>query len=189
MGRKIKLSHEEVDVKLFLEVLGVYAILALALAGAYYLEPAITGFAAAESHSSPGLELIDSVNNDGIWTVSFTTAGTGDLSVSAINGSYSELYNDNFSTINNLGILELRCGNYEIFSTDNLIETESAGFVLMDDSEVRLSEVVWLSVPVRGAYVENYNCDNKISHFTVRILEGNAMQQFRFGDKAKFASS
>ena len=44
MTRKIKLPHEEVEVKLFLEVLGVYGVLALVLIGAYYLEPAITGF-------------------------------------------------------------------------------------------------------------------------------------------------
>src|SRR3989338_8094512 len=48
MAGKIKLSHEEVDVKLFVEVLGVYAILALVLIGAYYLEPAITGFVTVE---------------------------------------------------------------------------------------------------------------------------------------------
>jgi len=41
---KIKLSHTEVEHKLFSEVLGVYAILALVLVGAYYLEPSITGF-------------------------------------------------------------------------------------------------------------------------------------------------
>ena len=47
---KIKLSHNEVDVKLFLEVVGVYVILALILAGAYYIEPAITGFATVEKN-------------------------------------------------------------------------------------------------------------------------------------------
>ena len=52
MAGKIKLSHEEVDVKLFLEVLGVYAALALLLIGAYYLEPAITGFAAVEKQAN-----------------------------------------------------------------------------------------------------------------------------------------
>ncbi len=44
MAGKIKLSHEEVDIKLFLEVLGVYAVLAFVLIGVYYLGPAITGF-------------------------------------------------------------------------------------------------------------------------------------------------
>src|SRR3989338_6772180 len=48
MAGKIKLSHNEVDVKLFLKVLGVYAVLAFVLIGVYYLGPAITGFVAVE---------------------------------------------------------------------------------------------------------------------------------------------
>ena len=45
MGRKIILSHREVEVKIFLEVLAVFAILIIALAGISKLEPGITGFA------------------------------------------------------------------------------------------------------------------------------------------------
>ena len=44
MARKIRLSHTEVEVKLLLEVLGVYIVLASVLVGIYYLEPVITGF-------------------------------------------------------------------------------------------------------------------------------------------------
>ncbi len=49
MGRKIILSHREVDVKVFLEVLAVYAVLALVFTGFYYLEPNITGFAVKDT--------------------------------------------------------------------------------------------------------------------------------------------
>jgi len=47
MGKKIILSHKEVEVKVLLEVLAVYIILVLVLTGLYYFEPTITGFAAA----------------------------------------------------------------------------------------------------------------------------------------------
>ena len=47
MGKKIILSHKEVEVKVLLEVFAVYVILVLVLAGLYYFEPTITGFAAA----------------------------------------------------------------------------------------------------------------------------------------------
>ena len=46
MGKKVNLFHREIEVKVLLEVLGVYGVLALVLVGAYYLEPTITGFVA-----------------------------------------------------------------------------------------------------------------------------------------------
>ena len=45
MDKKIVLSNKEIKVKVLLEVLAVYAILALVFTGIYYSEPAITGFA------------------------------------------------------------------------------------------------------------------------------------------------
>ena len=45
MSKKVKLFHKEIEVKVLLEVLAVYAILALAFTGIYYLKPTITGFA------------------------------------------------------------------------------------------------------------------------------------------------
>lgn len=58
MGKKIMLPHREVEVKILLEVLAVYAVLALALVGIYYIEPAITSFAAIEKQ----VDYVDDVN-------------------------------------------------------------------------------------------------------------------------------
>jgi len=41
---KIRLSHTEVEHKLFLEVLGVYVVLVLIVTGLYYLNPSIIGY-------------------------------------------------------------------------------------------------------------------------------------------------
>jgi len=93
------------------------------------------------------------------------------------------MYNDDSSTIDDLRIIELKCGEYEIINIDNLIETEGVWFVLLDNSRVSLSEVVRSSAPVKGVYVEDYNCDSEIGYFSVGVLkEGKFAQEFRFGD-------
>lgn len=71
MAGKIKLSHEEVDVKLFLEVLGVYAILAFVLVGVYYLEPAITGFVTVEKqvNYTDDVDFIADENEVFVWAI------------------------------------------------------------------------------------------------------------------------
>ena len=50
--KKVKLSHKEVDSKLFWELIGVYAILALIFLGAYYIAPGITGFVTVTKQSN-----------------------------------------------------------------------------------------------------------------------------------------
>jgi len=52
MGKKIILSHKEVEVKVLLEVFAVYVVLALVLTGLYFFEPTITGFVAAKEYDS-----------------------------------------------------------------------------------------------------------------------------------------
>lgn len=182
MTKLMKLSHTEVEVKLFLEVLGVYAVLASVLVGIYYLEPVITGFATADQLVD--IRLSNSMTDEKNWVVSFYTVGTGDLGISMVDGSYSEMYNDDSSSIDDLRILELKCGEYEIFNIDNLIDTERVWFILLDNSRIRLSEVVWSSVPVKGVYVEDYSCDDETGHYTVEVLEeGKFIQELKFGEK------
>jgi len=66
---KIKLSHTEVEHKLFLEVLGVYVILALVLVGAYYVEPVITGFVTVTKQSDYVLILTNQKLMYGLWEI------------------------------------------------------------------------------------------------------------------------
>ena len=85
---KIKLSHTKVEVKLFLEVLGVYAVLAMALVGIYYLEPVITGFVTVTKqfiHTDEiGLDFEGS--SDYVWTLE----NPGNLKSVKISGSMNE---------------------------------------------------------------------------------------------------
>ncbi|MBW2976485.1 hypothetical protein KY347_03500 [Candidatus Woesearchaeota archaeon] len=189
MGKKINLFHRKIEVKLLLEVLGVYAVLALALTGMYYLEPRLTGFAAAENQLNYGgasIEILESVIEDGNWIVKFKTSGTGSLMVSATGGTYAELYNDDYATMNSMDILELRCGEFEIFNNDNLIITEGVWFILLDDSLAEPIDLVWESMPIKGAYIESYNCDDEIGYYTARTLkEGSNIQEFEFGGEVE----
>ena len=273
MGKKIKLFHREIEVKILLEVLAVYVILAFVLTGLYYLEPEVTGFAIVTKHvnnieifkneeyildlseyfsdaddedliydyheidniiirfegnlayiipdegftgnrftyitanNSKGkvvsyrfeievkepekliIELLSFAVEEGKWTVEFKTMGTGNLEISPFNeATYAELYNDDLSTINDLDILELRCGDFEIFDKNNLIETEGVWFILLDNSKVELGDLVWSSEPIKSLYIENYNCDNEFSSYTARLLtEGEKIQEFKFGNEIKIA--
>ena len=69
MSKKVNLFHREVEVKVLLEVLAVYAILAIVLTGIYYLEPAITGFIAAgkQFSYSDDLNWVVNESSEHIW--------------------------------------------------------------------------------------------------------------------------
>lgn len=64
---KIILSHREVEVKLFLEVLAVFAIFAFVLTGINYLDPSITGFMVVKEYDY-GKDDLESKESDGIIT-------------------------------------------------------------------------------------------------------------------------
>ncbi len=83
--KKVKLSHKEVDANLFLEVLGVYAILALIVLGAYYIAPGITGFVTVTKQSN----YTDAINLDFKESAAYewTLANPGDLRSVKIDGS------------------------------------------------------------------------------------------------------
>ena len=85
---KIKLSHTEVEVKLFLEVLGVYAVLAMALVGIYYLEPVITGFVTVTKQLNYTDEVNLEFNED--QTYVWTLENPGNLKSVKISGSMNE---------------------------------------------------------------------------------------------------
>jgi len=127
--RKIKLSHEEVEVKLFLEVIGVYMVLALLLVGAYYLEPAITSFVTVTKQ----INYTDDVNlefdESGIYV--WELANPGPLKSIKISGSKIEQGQAKVYLEDN-GVRHL------IFDSTNLVENPSGlfgitGFVVAED--------------------------------------------------------
>jgi hypothetical protein len=131
------------------------------------------------------IEIVDSRTARDNWTIGFSTTGTGNLTISAISGSsYAEFYNDNISTVNDLDILELRCGDFEIFDKAELIETEGVWFILMNGSKVGLVELIRESLPISGLYIENYNC-NDIGYYTVKVAGGASTLGFNFSNEIK----
>ncbi len=136
-----------------------------------------------------GIELESSAINENNWTVGFRTTGTGDLKISAANETtYAELYNDNASTANNLDILELECGDFEIFDKNELIESGGVWFILVNGSKAKLIDLVGESLPIRSLLIEGYNCDNKIGRYTARVLtKGESIQELKFGNETKIA--
>jgi len=134
------------------------------------------------------LEFLESKVN-GNWTVSFSTKGTGDLTISVINGTYSEMYDDDVSTADDLRILELACGDFEIFSKDKLIENEDLWFILMNNSKVKLGDLIGESVLIRSIYIEDYNC-RETGYYTLDKLSGGINSlEFDFVGNVKVISS
>ncbi len=85
MGRKIKISHREIEVKAFLEVLGIYLVLALALVGVYYLGPMVTGFVTVtkQVNYSDDVGLVFNESGEYEWVLS----NPGNLKSIKIDGS------------------------------------------------------------------------------------------------------
>ena len=126
---KIKLSHTEVEVKLFLEVLGVYAVLAMVLVGIFYLEPVITGFVTVTKQLNYTDEVNLEFNED--QTYVWTLENPGNLKSVKISGSMNEEGGARVY-IEDEGI------RYLIFDSNQLVEKESGifgitGFVVAEN--------------------------------------------------------
>ena len=150
MTMKIKLSHTEVEVKLFLEVLGVYGILALALVGIYYLEPAITGFVTVtkELNYSDDINLEFSESAEYTWNL----ANPGNLKSVKVSGKMDD-QGEARVYIENNGTRHL------IFDSAQLVEKESGmfgitGFAVSEDEESG-EEEEGEEVPINGTEIIN----------------------------------
>jgi len=131
----------------------------------------------------PTIQILGSIIVDGNWNVRFNTVGIGTLTISAVNATYAEYFNDNVTTINDLEILELKCGDFEIFNKENLIDTENFWFILENSSKIKLIDLIGQSLPIKSAYAEDYSCD-EIWQYTVNVLaEGIHTQEFNFENK------
>ncbi|MDP7179805.1 MAG: PQQ-binding-like beta-propeller repeat protein [Candidatus Woesearchaeota archaeon] len=107
----------------------------------------------------------------GNWTVMFNTSGTGNLTITATQGTtYSEMFNDNQSTSNDLEILELKCGDNILFNKYDNLNANNTFILLNDNSKTKLTDTTNQSLAVNGLFVENYNCDNKTAYHTIKEL-------------------
>jgi len=126
-----------------------------------------------------GIELLDVEKRENI-IVSFLTYGINNLTISAV-GLYAEFFNDNATSDDNLEIIELSCGDFEIFDKDRLIETSGLWFILQNGSRVKMVELVQESASLKSMLVEDYFCSD-ISYLTAKVLGGdNLAQEIKFG--------
>jgi len=135
----------------------------------------------------------------GNWTVRFNTSGTGNLTITATNGtSYSEIYEDNSTTTDDLSILELKCGNEILFSYYDNINNDNvylinenarttSGTNSVGNEKLRLNETLNKNINIKSIYVENYNCSG-MANWTVKVItSGKHTQQFNFSNQIAYA--
>ncbi|MEK6876153.1 MAG: hypothetical protein AABX63_01985, partial [Nanoarchaeota archaeon] len=118
-----------------------------------------------------GIELLDVQKKDNI-TASFLTYGTSNLTISAADGSYSEFFNDDITTADDMEIVELRCDDFEVFDKNELIETSGLWLILENDSMFKMAELVQESAPLKSVLVEDYSCEGT-SYLTAKVLGGS----------------
>ncbi|MCH8003652.1 MAG: hypothetical protein IH934_03385 [Nanoarchaeota archaeon] len=141
MSRKVKLFNKEIEVKVLLEVLAVYAILALVLTGIYYLEPTITGFITVtkQLNHTEVVNLEFAESSEYIWILQ----NPGDLKSIRIDGSISK-HGTAKVYIENNGV------RYLIFDSSKLVEKPSGifgitGFVVEENKTKPNRPPVWNS--------------------------------------------
>ncbi|MEK6868785.1 MAG: hypothetical protein AABX74_01025, partial [Nanoarchaeota archaeon] len=127
-----------------------------------------------------GIELLDVQKKDNI-TASFLTYGTSNLTISAADGSYSEFFNDDITTADDMEIVELRCDDFEVFDKNELIETSGLWLILENDSMFKMAELVQESAPLKSVLVEDYSCEGT-SYLTAKVLGGSLAQEIKFGN-------
>ncbi len=122
----------------------------------------------------------------GNWTVEFNTTGTGNMTISASRATaYGELSDDDNLTINDLELLELKCGNDILFNNHDDIDTDNVYLIDSNGEKIRLSYTINKSLAIRSVYAENFNCDGKTAYHTVRTLTTGAhFQLFNFSGQS-----
>ncbi|HIH92025.1 TPA: hypothetical protein HA281_04425, partial [Candidatus Woesearchaeota archaeon] len=125
----------------------------------------------------------------GNWTVLFNTTGTGNLTITASNGTmFAELFDDNENTSNDLVPIEVKCGDTILFNRDNYTNANNVFFILANGSRLSLSEAIGSSFPLKSVYIENYNCGNLTAYHTVKVITpGIHTQQFAFNGEVAYA--
>ncbi|MDP7140805.1 MAG: hypothetical protein QF362_04815 [Candidatus Woesearchaeota archaeon] len=124
----------------------------------------------------------------GNWTVMFNANGIGNLTISSSNStSYSEMFNDNSSTINDLDLLDLRCGDNLFFNKESLFMQNNTYLILSNSTKVKITELANSSLEVSSLFIEDYSC-NKTGYHTVRVLtDGKHHQLFDFNGFQAYA--
>ncbi|MBU0628337.1 MAG: hypothetical protein KKC75_04050, partial [Nanoarchaeota archaeon] len=124
------------------------------------------------------------------WVVRFNTSGTGNLTISASNGtSYSEMYLDNESTANSLELLELKCNESILFNKYNNYSSDGVYFVLENNSLAGLDALYNKSLTIRSIKIINYSCNSEAYH-TVKVLTPGAhTQEFNFSGQMAYANN
>ena len=124
----------------------------------------------------------------GNWTVRFNTNGVGNLTISASNEtSYSEIFEDNSSTIDDLELMDLRCGDNAFFNKDSLFMQNNTYLILRNNTRIKINESLNSSLEVASLFVENYFC-NATAYHTVRVLtDGKHTQLFDFSGYSSYA--
>ena len=125
----------------------------------------------------------------GNWTVQFNTSGTGNLTITAIDSStYSEMFNDDSQTTDDLELLELRCGENILFNKYDSVNDTSIYLVKSDGERIKLADTIGNSFSIKSIYAENFNCDNQIAYHTIKELSTGAhTQEFNFSGTLAYA--
>ena len=124
----------------------------------------------------------------GNWTVMFNTTGTANLTITAVNmTSYSEIYDDSGLTIDDLEVLELRCGDKILFSKDSLVNNKNLYFILDNGSLVKLNETIGKELRVKSLFAEDYYCNSTGYHIVRVLTPGEHNQELRFNDQIAYA--
>ncbi|MGM5482033.1 MAG: DUF2341 domain-containing protein [Nanobdellota archaeon] len=118
------------------------------------------------------------------WTVMFNTTGSANLTITAINGtSWTEFFNDNSETKDDLNFMGLRCGNHSMASDDFYV-------ILRNDSKIKYSNIRESdNYRVKSLFYENWGC-NTTGYLTDQIITtGKHLLKFEFGNDVAYAKN
>ncbi|MBI5390189.1 cadherin-like domain-containing protein [Candidatus Woesearchaeota archaeon] len=126
----------------------------------------------------------------GTWTTRFNATGTANLTIIGVNGTtYTEMYDDNASTDDDLALLSLTCGNTTLYNKSTNYTASNVCFKVADGSCVALSQTFGKRLNVTSIFVENFTCD-AIAQHTVQVLTtGTHIQNFIYGNQTAYAQN
>jgi len=119
----------------------------------------------------------------GLWEVMFNTTGMSNLTLASISNaslstSYSEVELDNGSTIDDLVLEQVTCGDEPVFTREN----GPSVLYYEGTNNIPLSITIGEGIPVDGLTIVDWNCSDTASLVVQVLTAGVHVQSLTFGD-------
>ncbi|MEM2131487.1 MAG: hypothetical protein QXR96_03110, partial [Candidatus Woesearchaeota archaeon] len=114
------------------------------------------------------------------WVVAFNTTGLANLSISSTNANWTEIFNDNNETFDEMLFLNLSCGNNTLLNYLKIFD--------LNNNTYNFSDLENQSIKIKKFFIPNYECNSTAYFENYMIKAGYATLLFEFENDFYYVS-